>query len=91
VGDEVWVDLRNAHGGLDVPGIEVTAPVAMVTAVGTGLGERAEVGLEMAGALERAGIAVGAQGGEGDSLWWEVAPGDLAAAVRRVHEALVDG
>jgi aspartate kinase len=91
VGDEVWVDLRNAHGGLEVPGVQVTAPVAMVTAVGTGLGERAEVGLETADALARAGIAVGAQGGEGDSLWWEVAPGDLAAAVRCVHEALVDG
>jgi aspartate kinase len=90
VGDEVWVDLRNAHGGIEVPGAEVTSPVAMVTAVGTGLGERAEVGLEMADALARAGIAVGAQGGEGDSLWWAVAPGDLAAAVRAVHEALVD-
>lgn len=86
VGDRLWVDLRNAHAGLNLPeGGELVGPAAMVTAVGSGLGERADVGFRMGEALAAAGIGVLSAGSEGDMLWWEVRPEDVGAATRVVH------
>ncbi len=87
VDDVVWVDLRNAHGGLADARVE--ARVGMVTAVGTGLGARLEEAVLAEGALADAGIVPTRCGAEGDSLWWEVAPDALDVAVRAVHGALI--
>jgi aspartate kinase len=90
IGDRVYVDLRNAHGGLDLPeGGREDGRAAMVTAVGSGLGERAELGWEVDALLGEAGVAVLASGGEGDVLWWEVPVEAVNAAVREVHRRLV--
>lgn len=88
-GDTVWVDLRNAPGGL--PAGVAGHPVARVTAVGSALGEDAALGLRLAGTLEAADLAPpGApSGGAGDALWWSVRPDALDAAVRLVHAALI--
>jgi aspartate kinase len=87
VGDLGWVDLRNAHSGL--PEGLVLRRAAVVTAVASRLGEAAGVGLEVEAALRGSGVEVVTAGGEGDALWWDVAPGSLDVAVRRVHQALV--
>ena len=92
VGARLYVDLRNAHGGLELPaGARVVGRAAMVSAVGSGLGERAEVGLEVGRALDEAGVSVLASGSEGDVCWWEVPPAQVDAATRLVHTRLVTG
>ncbi|MCB9680295.1 MAG: aspartate kinase [Alphaproteobacteria bacterium] len=85
VGDVVHVDVRNAHGGLTLPGSAVASPIAVVTAAGSGLGERADVGLAGEGALADAAVPVLASGGSGDQLWWQVPPDRVADAVRAIH------
>lgn len=88
--DRVWVDTRNAHGGLE--GLEgVEGPVAVVTAVGSGLGENALEVLRGQEALERAGVPVRGRGASGDAAWWEVAPDRCDDGVRALHAALVSG
>jgi aspartate kinase len=92
VGDRVYVDVRNAHGGLDgIDGGELLGRAAMVTAVGSGLGEDAGAGWATQAALSEAGVTVLAAGGEGDALWWEVSPAQVDAATRLVHARLVGG
>ncbi|MEQ1501548.1 MAG: aspartate kinase [Myxococcota bacterium] len=84
VGGVVHVDVRNTHGGL--PEGLVGAPIAVVTAVGSGLGERP---LEVAaGVSALAGIDILAHGAAGDAAWWQVPPGRLADAVRALHRVL---
>lgn len=86
VGDAVHVDVRNAHGGL---GGFACAPIAVVTAAGSSLGERPVDVAAGARALSAAGLRWVAHGAEADAAWWQVEPADLAAAVRAVHAALV--
>jgi aspartate kinase len=84
VGAVVYVDVRNAHGGLR--GVGEAPAAAMVTAVGSALGEDPARVRRATRAL--AELPVRASGAEGDVAWWEVAPADLDEAVRRVHGAL---
>jgi aspartate kinase len=85
VGDTLHVDVRNAHGGLPVP----SRPIAVVTAVGSALGERPLDLLDGTEALAAAGVEVLAHGAGGDQGWWEVPRDAVSAAVRAVHAALV--
>jgi aspartate kinase len=85
VGDVAHVDVRNAHGGLQ----ELSeGAVAVVTAVGSALGEDAvRIGSADA-ALEGAGIPVASRGANGDQAWWEVPQARLDDAVRALHGVL---
>jgi aspartate kinase len=85
-GDRIYVDVRNAHGGLKLPDGTDVRPTALVTAAGSGAGERVDLGLRAEALLGEAGIGVRAAGGSGDSLWWEVDRGAVDAAVRIVHQ-----
>ena len=85
VGQALHVDLRNAHGGIDGG-----APIAVVTAVGSALGERPRDVLAATTAVHGAGIAVIAQGASGDQAWWRVPPERMDDAVRAVHAELVE-
>lgn len=91
VGDELHVDVRNAHGGLPpLPGgAVVVGPMAVVTAVGSAIGERAALLEDAASALAAHGIAVRGRWASGDALHLEVDAGALAAATRTLHERLV--
>lgn len=80
------VDVRNAHGGL--PSSLAPAPIAVVTAVASSLGERPlalRAGFTALGGL---GIGVLDHGAAGDHAWWQVAPDRLSEAVRALHSAL---
>ncbi|MBA2321054.1 MAG: aspartate kinase, partial [Deltaproteobacteria bacterium] len=86
VGARLYVDVRNAHGGLaGLATARDEGPTAMVTAVGSALGE--QPGRVLAASRAIGGLAVRASGSEGDVAWWEVDPADLAEATRRVHAA----
>jgi aspartate kinase len=87
VGDLVHVDIRNAHGGLGGLG----APIAVVTAVGSSLGERPLDVLRGTVGLGDAGIPIEAHGAQGDEAWWQVPADRLADAVRAMHGRLVTG
>jgi aspartate kinase len=88
-GPLAWVDLRNTHGDLVAPGLENEGPAALVTAVGSGLGERLASTARLLEALGAAGVAVTAWGAMGDAVWAEVAPAQADDAVRAAHAALV--
>jgi aspartate kinase len=92
VGEVFYLDIRNAHGA-DVRklhrALTVEGPAAVVTASGTGLGQRLEDIEAGTDALLEGGVWVLAQGAEGDVAWWEVPTARLADAVRLVHAALV--
>jgi hypothetical protein len=87
-----YLDIRNAHG-TDLRNVHrsvtIEGATAMVTAAGTGLGQRLEDVEAGTDALLEGGVWVTAQGSEGDTAWWEVAPARLTEAVRLVHAALV--
>jgi len=84
--DRLWLDIKNAHGALEQQaGIEVLGPVAVVTAVGSGLADR----LDLVLAGDAAVGACLASGASGDAAWWQVQPASLDEAVRAVHAALV--
>ena len=85
VGDSLHVDVRNAHGGLALPGGAVATPIAVVTAVGSSAGERADLSARGEALLSGVGVAVLAAGGAGDALWWQVEPARLDDAVRALH------
>ena len=84
-GDRLWLDIRNVHGELPAD----AEPAAMVTAVGSGLGERPLDVLRGAAALTDAGVAVEAHGAAGDTAWWQVPVSSCDDAVRALHGALV--
>jgi aspartate kinase len=89
LGPVLHIDLRNAHGGLDVPeGARDLGSIAVVTAVGTCLGESSALQLEGFHAL--ADLACLDRGASGDAAWWQVRPEDEADATARIHDALVD-
>ncbi len=86
-GDLVQVDVRNAHGGLaHLPGM--LGPIAVVTAVRSGLGERLVDVESLGGALAAAQLTVLDSGCSGDLAWWQVPPAEVAAATRVLHESL---
>ncbi|MEQ1566698.1 MAG: aspartate kinase [Myxococcota bacterium] len=87
VGPVVHVDVRNSHGAL--PAAWAVRPIAVVTAVGSSLGERPADVLRGTVALGAAAVPVAAHGAEGDLAWWEVPRDAIGAAVRAVHQALV--
>lgn len=92
MGDEVCVDTRNAHGGLSgIDGVQGARPMARVTAVGSGIGERSgplQAGLV---ALEAAKIAVEFCVASGDSCVWDVSPDQVDEATQVLHGALITG
>jgi aspartate kinase len=87
VGDQVWVDLRNAHGGL--PAGLPAVRTAMVTAAGSALGEQPARVAAGTRALRDLGVVPTFVGATQDQLAWEVPPERLDEAVRVVHAALV--
>lgn len=89
-GDLLHVDVRNAHGGLaDLPGgARLLGPIAVVSAVRSGLGERLVDVESLGSALAAASVVVLDSGCAGDVAWWQVSPAELAAATRIVHESL---
>jgi aspartate kinase len=87
IGARVHVDLRNAHGGL--PPHLHALPIAVVTAAGSGIGERPADLSAGTRALEAAGIAIVDLGAHGDSIWWRVPLERATDAVRAAHTALV--
>jgi len=91
IGHLVWVDIRNAHGGLEeLPGgATVEGPTAVATAVGSGLGAALALVAEGEAALARAGIPVSFDAAAGDSAWWEVPVDRVDDAQRVLHGALV--
>ncbi len=91
VGATLHVDVRNAHGGLALPNGAVAAPIAVVTAVGSSAGERADLSARGEALLSEAGVAVLTAGGAGDALWWQVAPALLDEAVRALHALRASG
>ncbi len=91
VGGMLHVDVRNAHGGLALPNGAVAAPIAVVTAVGSSAGERADLSARGEALLSDAGVAVLAAGGAGDALWWQVVPALLDDAVRALHALRTSG
>lgn len=82
-GSTGWVDIRNAHEGVEGPGVEIQEPTAIITAVGSGIGELPS--LLFLGTETLRGIAVRASGAAGDVLWWEVPPDSVDEGVRRIH------
>ncbi|MBT3221198.1 MAG: aspartate kinase, partial [Proteobacteria bacterium] len=85
-GNRIYVDCRNAHGGLSALGGE---KAAIVTAVGSSLGEAMEITLKADEALMKAQIPVLCCGSSGDDAWWEVKRHQLDLAVRVVHQTLI--
>jgi hypothetical protein len=87
-GDLLHVDVRNVHGGLgELPGgARVLGPIAVVTVVQSGLGERIVDVESLGSALSAAGIAALDAGCAGDVAWWQVPPPEIAAATRTLHE-----
>lgn len=84
IGGEIWISTTNVHGDLPPLAGRVLGPLQVVTAVGSGFGERAQVHATMAAQLGTARY-----GGEGDAAWWVV--DDLNTSVRHVHDALISG
>jgi aspartate kinase len=85
VGDLLHVDIRNAHGGL---GEHDAGAIAVVTAVGSALGENLE--LVQAGDEALVDFDVVARGAAGDAAWWQLSdPGRIDDAVRALHRMLV--
>lgn len=86
VGDQLHVDTRNAHGGLNDlgHGAVLDGPMTVVTVVNSGLGERvADVR-----ALHAVVCGVGsprAWGCSGDQAWWQVDPPQGPAVVAALH------
>jgi len=89
VGDVLYVDMRNAHGGLTGLAAALhTGAAAMVTAVGSGLGEDARWMIRAEEALREGGLAPVQAGASADTVWWVVDPAEIDEAVRRLHAYL---
>lgn len=87
-GDVLHIDIRNAHSGVnEIPGAVILGPVAVVSAVASGLGEQID-------RIEALTLALSGttpildRGASGDTVWFQVSPSDLADATRAVHAAL---
>ncbi|MCO4743726.1 MAG: aspartate kinase [Proteobacteria bacterium] len=91
IGGVVHLDTRNAHGTVAWPeGVVDHGPIAVLSAVGSALGESFEDHRLASAALDQSGIAIHDQGSAGDALWWQVDADRLDDAVRIVHLALVE-
>ena len=86
VGGVAHLDTRNLHG----PWPGDATSIAVVSAVGSSVGESLDVVLRGAKALSKGAIPVLAEGGQGDSVWWQIAPDRADDAVRSLHAALID-
>lgn len=84
-GPVVWLDLKNAHGGL--PDLGARTDVAVVTAVGSGLGSRLDVVARCEAAL--ADRVVAEARSEADAASWVVDAARLDDAVRAVHDVVI--
>lgn len=89
VGDTWWVDMRNAHAGLPTGDWEDQGPTAMVTAVGSRLGESMAALQRVDAALGEMSTLILRSGGDGDALWWEVAPSACRELTQRIHRCLI--
>jgi len=94
VGERHYIDVKNVHG----PGLQhahasvsVEGPAGLITAVGSGLGQRMDHVEHGTTVLLEGGIWVVTQGAEGDVAWWEVPPDQVDRAVQLVHQRLVEG
>jgi aspartokinase len=87
MGNRIHVDIRNAHGGL--PADLHAVPIAIVTAAGSGLGERPRDVWSGDRALAQAGIPILDHGASGDQAWWRVPIDRAPDAARALHAALV--
>jgi aspartate kinase len=87
VGPAIHVDRRNTHGGL--PAHLPTRPIAVVSAVGSSLGERPLDVADGTRALAEGSVPIEAHGAEADQAWWQVPADRVAEAARLVHRALV--
>lgn len=85
VGGVAHLDVRNLHGAMPAE----TRPIAVVSAVGSSIGESVALGIQAEAALTAAGIPIVAAGAQGDALWWQVAPEQADDAVNALHLALV--
>lgn len=81
-GGEVWLDVRNLHGALPSLEGEDLGALGVVSAVGSGFGERAEEVVAIASLL-----GTDQFGASGDVAWWTSA--SPAKHVRIVHDRLV--
>jgi len=94
VGERMYLDTRNVHGP-DLKhahaSVTIEGPAALVTAVGSGLGQRLVDVERGTAALLEGGIWVQNQGAEGDTAWWEVVPDQVDHAVALVHAVMVEG
>lgn len=93
VGEGFYLDIRNVHGP-DLKhahkSVSVVGPAALVSAIGSGLGQRLLDVEAATDALLEGGVWVMTQGAEGDCAWWEVPAVELDKAVQLVHAALVE-
>lgn len=90
LGATLHLDLRNAHSALQLPeGAVHHGKIAVVTAVGSALGESLREQLVGTRALLSANLRVHSHGASGDMVWWQVDPSALDEAVRVVHRAMV--
>ncbi|TVQ93698.1 MAG: aspartate kinase [Deltaproteobacteria bacterium] len=93
-GERLYVDVRHMHGASVSAvhrGLTVEGPCAVVTAVGSGLGQRLSDLERGTASLLEAGLWIVDQGAEGDVAWWELDRGQLDQGVEVVHRVLVLG
>ena len=86
INEWAWFDVRNVHGA----NFEGAVPAAIVSAVGQGVGEDADVWWSGSQALEAAGVTVSASAGAGDEVWWEVALDQVSMATMTLHECFIE-
>ncbi|MCB9674979.1 MAG: aspartate kinase [Alphaproteobacteria bacterium] len=86
IGGGVWLDTKNLHGRFPAVQGERLPAIGVVSAVGSGFGERVADVFAMASELGGGACEFGASGDVG---WWVVEPADVPTAVRAVHDRLV--
>lgn len=93
-GERLYLDVRNLHGASlhhVHRELVIEGPCAVITAVGSGLGEQLDEIECGTAALLEAGLWVVEQGAEGDAVWWEVPSADAERGVNEIHRVLVRG
>jgi aspartate kinase len=88
----LYVDVRNLHGGSISSmhdGVRLIRHAALVTAAGSGLGQRLDLVAKGRSALVTEGIDMLASGADADSVWFEVPPSCLDDAVRALYRVLL--
>jgi len=82
---EVWLDGTNLHGVFPELSGERLGPAGLVSAVGSGFGERAAKVFELAATLGAPDC-----GAAGDIGWWRVEPDELHPSLVTVHSLLIE-